>query len=412
MGKIKNRIIIILIFCFGGWLSLFPEYVQLRYYCFFLCLLAGMFICSFKRRFIENIQDIFFYLLLLSFTLSTIFAYDRKVAWLRYYYLVPHIFFMYYVGKNLLYHRKEFVSMVFSVFAILVAVIGILEFLWGKNLLYEKFWPNPYYPRYILTKKIMATQYHPSVLGTYFLGVLPFAVYLGFYSRHKFFKNMGKLSMVLASIGIWLTFSWGAIISVYVFLCIIIRRKWMKLIFILLLLLIFIDKIIYDRFSPHGPVRRWVFRDDKPAYNKLLYKLQKFEIAYREMKLNPLLGVGLDNFRVLYDKYCGMSWRNISWGLKVCDNMYLTIIVEMGILGAISFGGWLFLLLLPFKNRFTSKQNWKYNPDEGFLFLIYAGFLSLLFNMFTYEIFYWKMPLSIFWTYAGILREGHNVKSI
>lgn len=411
----EGKFVLILTLFLVAWLSLLPESVQNTYRNFLRIILFLSLICLLKRlRSIKIFfvsREIFFWLFLGSGILSYIFAVNRTVAILQYYNMVITAILLFFLMKylvNIKSFKWNFCHIV-CWFSLIVVVMGILEFILHKNILYENFLFNPFYKKYIYEKRIMSTQMHPSVLGTYFLAVIPFSAFLTFNGRNFKERYLGFLSGLAGFLGIFLAFARAAFLGVFVFFTLYLWRKNKKTysVFIVIMLLCFLltiplsEHILFlKRFNFILTFRHSVHK------MQIDYRLERFPAAFKMWKQHPFTGVGIDNFRLLFDKY--HPAQDVPFESKIPDNMYLTIFAETGLVGSICFLLFICQLL---------RQEWRAlkvivsREDQEFLFILLCGFIGLLVNMASYDLFYWYMPLYFFWIYAGAIR-GLSLKSV
>lgn len=400
----RDKISLFLLAIFIAWVSFFPENVQARFLSFVFSLLLALLFLTVKsfscKKF--TIPDIFFWIYITALTFSVIFAVNSELAWSRYFRMVPPIILLYYIIQSgFIRERKRIFSCLVCIFALLVIAIAILEFIVQKNILYEKIWFNPFYKVQIQFRRVMSTQYHPSVLGTYLMACLPFSLFLAFNSKRKGEKLLGAISGFLIILGIVLTSALGAIISssCIIFLFLWFKRKKILLFLLTLLVFIIVAQMGFEFYSVLN--NNCVVRQDYPIDEKLLYKLRRVPTTFKMVKSYPITGVGLDNFRLLFDKFHRCKrYKYIPYEFKIPDNMYLSTIAETGILGSLSF--LLFLLMIIIRG--TKCLRFLTGEDREFLLLMYFGFLGFLINMLTYDLFSWQGPLYLFWSYVGLIR--------
>ena len=80
-------------------------------------------------------------------------------------------------------------------------------------------------------------------------------------------------------------------------------------------------------------------RDDRPAVPLTVGRTQLWPVALRLVAERPLLGVGPDNFRLLYGPYLGLT----NWDTSIhANNLYLELLADLGLAGAAAFG-WLLI---------------------------------------------------------------------
>ena len=92
-----------------------------------------------------------------------------------------------------------------------------------------------------------------------------------------------------------------------------------------------------QRSTSQGDLSRW-YRPDPdtiPSLDASVSRLDLWIAAVRMALDNPILGVGPDNFRLMYGRYLGYS----RWDSKVrSNNLYLELAATCGLLGLFAFG--------------------------------------------------------------------------
>lgn len=232
----------LIIFIFLLWFSFVPEYGQEIYQGYILGGIGVIFVLSlFSRGFRIGLKftNIFWLLYISALLLSFKFAYNKKLA-LGYIY-IPIFSFLFFGPQRIvpLDNYKYKICHMLSSFAFSVFVFGLQEFLFKKNILYQ-YIPNPYLR--FMGRRMMSFHYHPSVLATYFLCVLPFSFYLIRMPRNRVDISLGFLGVVGCLLGILLSFTRTVFLIVFVFFAIYfvsVKRKYMwRVIFVFLILTI------------------------------------------------------------------------------------------------------------------------------------------------------------------------------
>lgn len=123
------------------------------------------------------------------------------------------------------------------------------------------------------------------------------------------------------------------------------------------------------------------FTGARPTVQPIPGRRVLWSIAARQLLDRPLLGIGLDNFRLTYGQV--MGWE--AWNDSIhTNNMYVETAVSVGLLGSVSFFGWLALLGLDILNHFRYKRIniWQIAVSFALLAYFIHGLLDyfLLFN--------------------------------
>lgn len=414
-GRILRIVLIFFIFLFLAWISFFDQSLQLRFknitligLCIF-CLLSFLY----KGKIKLSKLDIALFIYLSAVTLSVPFSEDKLAAldWYRIYILpIP---FVYFIAKNLGRDFKFPITIGFVVFSSCIVLFGISELILRKNIIYEFWVTNMYYPRYIRRSlRIMSTLAHPTVFGTYLLGCLPFSFFLASEIKNKY-RGLVVLYMVTAIAGIIFSFSRGILLGLFVlsssYFYFIKRVRYLKFLIAGLFILILISSYIKlpDLISKSG-LRRFCLENLTTHWWER--KTEPLHITSKIIKQYPLSGIGLNHYRLKFDQYKTDKFNQreeqikksgydpMEW--KIPDNMYLSILAETGLLGFISFISFLFLLFNKSLNYFNRVNDL---TKKRFLIVCFCSIIGLLITMNCYDMLYWINPLLLFWFLVGIL---------
>ncbi len=410
--KILRIILITFIFALIGWLSLFGEGLQLKYKDFtFWGLAIFLFISILYKKPKEfSSVDLAFFIYLFIVTLGLNFCENKSVALEQYIITFLPIPLLYFSFRGQDRHFILPVTWAIFLFSSCIILVGILELIFRKNIIYELWIENYFYQRYIGSSgRIMSTLIHPTIFGSFLLGCLPFSFFLT--SRIKKPYNIFiKIFIVLSIICIIFSFSRGNIVGLIalslLYLLLTKKTPYIKFIFIGMFILIILSSTIlknefrFSRFSLSGLSSGW-----------WLDEIEKSSITLKILKEHPLIGIGLNHYRLKFDNYSGQEYKLLEekiretggdpYEWKIPDNMYLSILAETGLLGFVSF---LLFLLLLFKKGFTFLKKINDNLRKEFLIVILCGIIGLLFSMNTYDLFYWMNPMLLLWFLIGTLR--------
>lgn len=405
-------ILIIFILVFIGWLSLFGEYLQSKYKDITFWGLALFLFISLLYKIPEkfSVVDLSFFIYIFILTLSLNFCENKSVALEHYIVSVMPIPLLYFALRA--QDRRFILPVAWGIFFFSSCIVffGILELIFRKNIIYELWTENPFYHRFIYTNpRLMSTLMHPKVTGSFLLGCLPFSFYLvsNIKTAYKIFVKIFMLMIILVII---FSFSRGNILGLatlsLIYLFLTKKIHYIKFILISLLILITFSSTMlkkefdFHRFSLSGLFSNWWIAD-----------AEKFSITLKMLKGHPVIGTGLNHYRLKFDKYSSHHYKHFEeiikerrrdpYEWKIPDNMYLSILAETGALGFLSFI--LFFLFL-FKKCFVILKTNKDVRIRGFMIACFCGIIGLLISMGTYDLFYWINPLLLFWLLVCALR--------
>jgi len=380
------------------WFSFSPEYLQVKFQLYVLIILGINIFLEFFLfpKFgikVKNLANLAFWLFIFSTLLSIKYAYSKKIAGAFFYIPLFSIFVFYQAQFLNLKEYKFKTARVLSVFAFLVFLFGLQEFLFKQNILYKRLIPNPYLR--FLGKRMISFHYHPSVLATYFLIVLSLAIFLIKTRKSKSDLMIGTLGIFSCLLGILLTFTRTAFLILFISFFLYFlgsKRKYVLYLVLIFLLLLVSSSLLSKRYEIFSRFSL----SNSYHIGSIRYRLERIPIAIDMFEMKPLTGVGFGNFRYLFDIF---YFKETPYEFKIPDNMYLSLLSETGILGLGSFFLFLFSLFYSSLKKIRNLAG----EDKEFLKISILGFCMLLLNMFSYDMFYWHMPLFFFWFYAGLL---------
>lgn len=391
-----------------AWISFFPQPVQDQYRPFaviFLCIFLLAFLLDKKyQNKLFSLKDSSFLIFLLFLSAGTISATDKTLAFSTYFYLFIIFFLLFYIGKALFLGEDDAgaVAAVICFCAIAVSIIGLSEVYFGRNILYEKLIPNPFYERYIRCgARPMSTQLNPAVLGSFLLGCLPFNFLLFKNKRLRLFGIIGSLIsvsviMLAASRGVFL----GLIVSLSFYLWM--RKRLMLLCFFLAGVALLIAASSYQRCPD---LNRFGFsRFISGSYDSMIseYRVSRVKMTAKILKEHPFTGIGFNHFRLRFDEFCDKNDSGEREEFRIPDNMYLTFLAETGLIGTLGFLIFMFFLL---KNGLMRLAALKDRRKEELLIPLTA-LAGLLVNMGAYELFYWSNPYMLFCLICGFIQAA------
>lgn len=395
----------LIIVFFIGWISFFPEAVQIQYHTPIKCILFIIFIYFWLRKKIKiTRKDLVLLLFILCLMGGVFSAKNKLVAIETYSNLALPLFSLYFLTSLFSEEDISFFAKTICFFSIFVSLLGIFDILWGRNFLYEIMY-NPFYERYLIyptLKRPLSTQFNPAPLGTYLLACFPFGLVL-LKEKNIVFLLLGAISLLLNSSVLILTFSRAAFVGFIVTILFFLWHKQKKMLFMLFILTFILTVAIssfleYDRGFDRFGLKGMLFGQE---YTSPLsrYRIERVEMVFKMLKDHPIFGIGLNHIRIrFFDYYPGKSDVGYEW--RIADNMYLTLLGETGIIG---FTGFLTFIFFLFKNGLKSLKKLE-GKKKDILLISLSAFIGLLINMTGYELFYWHTPFYLFCLISGLVR--------
>lgn len=375
------------------WISFFPQPVHDHYNLHLKVLSALLFLILLihKRgaKFLFYRENIFLWLFLGGQIFSVLFAHDKQVAWQRFADFITPFIVLYFVFKEELdFNKARFIFFALFFSAIAVSVIGILEFIFNRSIIYEHFIKNVFYARYILESRTMSTMMHPVIVGTYLMSCLPVSYYIigAFKGKKRLFALLGTAIIIGGFILTFTRMSWlGALIAAILY----ILRKNIKL-FQILIIACFICAGLAIAIKTR-PVLGNSIKYKQIISDFKRHRLKRYPVTFRMAKDHPIAGVGLNNYRIVFDDYYGS--RGERYEYKIPDNMYLMIIGESGILG---FGLFILFIFVILKKAVRDLRNNKDSSYKDVRLVFILMLTGILIHMASYELFYWTTPFYLF----------------
>ena len=133
-------------------------------------------------------------------------------------------------------------------------------------------------------------------------------------------------------------------------------------------------------------------------------RIPMMEIGYEVIKPNPILGVGINNYTVVMEKYdpTGLTYLY----KHPVHNIYLHLAAEIGIPGLIAFL-WFIITLYVYALKYLKKSNEFFvNQTLGIL----MGITALLVHGFVNSATIATNPYILFWVYAGLIFAIPNIE--
>ena len=358
-----------------------------------------------RRTDFINIPDVFFWIFILGLSAGLLHAVNRIAAWNIYIFIFTAGLPLFYIGKAASYSSadRRFLHILICACLSVVCLVGFLELIFQKNVLYENIFQNFFYSRYIqYPPRLMSTQGNPAVLGTYVLWGIPFALLL---ARNKIFflRVVGFLLSGACIFIIIFTFSRGVFVglmALFLFYFWQLGRK-RGIVFLTLILVFF---IIGSSTLARGNFDRFSFRRlISGSFDSILsdYRMIRMKMAIKMVHEYPWCGIGFSQFRERFVEYAPVGGEKIPYEFRIPDNMYLTLAVETGLIG---FACFLFFMIALFRKGFKCLNKLKENSDKDFIVVCLAALVGLLVNMGAYDLFYWPNPFFAFCLLCGLVQ--------
>ena len=309
-----------------------------------------------------------------------------------------------YYGMSILCQKRAFLRFVFfflGVIGVIISIYALLEFSLRHNMLYEGL---------DLAKKNAdfyrsgSTFAHPVILGLFLVQVAPFLVFL-FSQENRYRMRIFYLNtIVILTLALGVTFSKSAWATAIV--CIVVLSIWVvwkKTNSRKLLLILFIAIAVTFSFfsiSLSGTVSSALFSAQRNAES---YSLRKYvwSIAPAAFIQKPLTGFGMwQGAHALTVMEPSEKGNNALQGKYPIDNLYLTTLVEEGLIGSALLAASLFLIF--YNGIRTFMLGMRYH---SWCIPLLVSLFAVLFEGLFFDSLMVRQNMIIFWLSAGILRS-------
>jgi O-antigen ligase len=400
---LENTLFILLF----AWISFFPQPIHDQYAVYakiFLGVILGVLVLdSSNRKNLFSLKDWPLWVFLLSILPGAVNATNKTIALKTYLYLSTNFFLVYYIGRILTRPWKNINSLNVTICmsSIIVSLVGFFESIYGFNPIYKYFIHNPFYQRYIEgVVRPMSTLFNPAPLATYLLFTWPFAILL---CRRK--NSLGYATIILSIACLIMTFSRGSFLGlIFIGLFYLFLSKRYKDLLIMGMFVLII--LIVAQFLPY-PFCRFSLRGLGISGTGILsdYRIIRTQMSLEMLKNHPLFGVGLNNFRVLFDNFYPLKshLHYIDYEVKIPDNMYLTLLAETGMAGLTGF--LIFTASLIYRSL-RKLKGIKNEDRKQFLLISICVLTGILCSMGGYELFYWSSPYLLFCLICGFISSA------
>lgn len=244
---------------------------------------------------------------------------------------------------------------------------------------------------------------HPNILGGYLLIALFFSFYL--YLKPNKLKSYQKILLLFSTIIIFstllMTFSRSSYLAFFVgtffIIAYFISQKKRTLSYHLLtpfLMIILIgifftitySNILFSRLHHSSRL------EQKSLKDRLDYTVE----AKHLIGIHPLVGVGLGNYTsTIYQK---SSFKKPAWQYQPVHNVFILVLAELGLVGAILFTSIIITLLWKISDLFKRKSPTALFPSIAFVSLVTI-------SVFDHWIWTNDLGILLFWLSAGLLAK-------
>ncbi|HBH12737.1 MAG: O-antigen polymerase [Clostridiales bacterium 38_11] len=201
---------------------------------------------------------------------------------------------------------------------------------------------------------------NPNVFGEFLTLTLPI-VFAGLnLNRNKIIRIVYGITFLLGMFNVLLTFSRGSMLALLIVMVLIVVFKDRKYLPLLVLMLLVSPLIL-----PSSIIERilTIFQGGDTSTS---YRVSIYMASYDMLKEHVFTGVGLGNFKVLYNAYAYTSAKSFH-----AHNTILMIWIELGFMGLLA---WIYMMFVWIREIFSSQKidsTWSY-----YAFAAFAGVMG------------------------------------
>ncbi|MBN1869564.1 MAG: O-antigen ligase family protein [Candidatus Omnitrophica bacterium] len=330
---------------------------------------------------------------------------DSLTAYSQFQYFIVPIPFLYFFAKAA-YPDKYILPVLRAVcfMAAVVSVVGFVEFITGRNFIYEHFVDNFAYLAF-RGRRAMSLHIHPAPLGTYLAAILPVSVALVIKENNNALKTLSVLYLAAIVNCILLTASRGAFAGVLagamIMTIFLAKRNRFAIVLLLMAMLasiVWINSALSEPGYSFDPFYRFGIHGlaEYPYARKFIRILAIGDI----LKDHPFFGLGLGHYRIFFDHYVPELAKQTDPLSKIADCIYATILAETGIVG---FSAFLLMIGALFRRIWLKLRILQNSENRLYLTCFAAGLAGIMVSFLTYDGLFWVAPSFMFWSYCGIV---------
>lgn len=254
-----------------------------------------------------------------------------------------YLVFLYFANNIKTKEEILGIARVLTLSVFIQSIIGILQFVSGGTLGLEIFGESERAFRatvsgYAYLSRVGGTIGSPNSLAMYLNFILPIILCVLLIEVHFRFRLFAWFALFLGCVtelltrsrGGWIAFCLGLSVVLYGIFKERLKSRF-KSIILIFIIFVFIFVVILALFSD---VRIRLFEDD---YSSAYGRISMMKVAFNVIKENPLIGVGLNNYTTVMNKY-DRTRDNVSYRFPFpVHNAFLIIASESGLLALFCF---------------------------------------------------------------------------
>jgi len=245
-----------------------------------------------------------------------------------------------------------------------------------------------------VSARIASTFDNPNFYGEYLVLLIPVAIAIALCKGSTIRKISAATIAFIMTIALFLTYSRGSWMGLFVAIAIFIVLSYRKLFYVFL------------AFSPvlfaliPGLLDR-VISIFKVTEGTAGFRLKLWNLVIKIFSQNPIIGSGIGTYSNAFTEFIFKNpGSSLGWVEYGSHNSFLKIAVEMGVAGVIAF---CLLLFFCFQIGFSNIKIIKGNNLKLINIAILSGLIGFTINSLTSNSFFHPRAVFFFWIYVGIL---------
>ena len=251
---------------------------------------------------------------------------------------------------------------------------------------------------------------HPNILAGFLVIGLLFLFYLALVAEKRASRIFVLTSLLMIAPGLFFSFSrsaWLALIIVLGFLGFwlwrenkIWRKAFLKIVFLLIIIFVVLGINLWQ------PVLTRIQGEQDLEVASIYLRVAFVKQAWDLIKDSPILGQGIGNYTLAVYQKINAAWPGFYY--QPVHNIYLLVLAELGIFGALIFGLILILLIWNLAKAEGANRDSRLRLEKAIVFLALISILIIsLFDHYFWSLYF---GIIIFWLILALNLKPLSVK--
>lgn len=298
---------------------------------------------------------------------------------------------------------KKYLKMlivIFIVSACLVSIDAILQFVFGKDILYGHQTSITTFENFNI-KRATGPFRNANDFSVYLVTIIPLSISISLYDNNKIRRLLYGIVSLVIGLSLFLTFFRGALLAFCVTIILVGVLRKDKRILLFLLVLLILAPFVLPKGATHWLVKNPSIFGFFLDHSRILH----MKTALNMVKAHPFIGVGVNTFVPNYINYRPPEDGFVGW---YAHNSFLQIAAEIGAVGLV-----IFLWLLA-KFIYLWWREYKRQSDiyiKAVSLGLFAGTMAFLTAGLLESNLHYSRQAVLFWGMFGLTASMQNLKN-